>query len=101
MKMIPGSKKEEALNEFFSKVLKEAIDNSCAELKKCLGSIFMDVEIEIQDALQSNLSRMQDIRLRLNECLDNQNHIAIQSSLINACYKIETCDQIMKIIEQE
>ena len=47
IKMIPGTKKEEAISRFFSKSMREALDVCCKDIHICLDDIYIDVEEEI------------------------------------------------------
>lgn len=101
LKMIPGSKKEEALNEYFLRIIREAIENSCIELKMCLDNIFTDVEIEIQDALKVNQIKMQDVQNCMNRLITNRGSLTYRMTITNAYIKINACEYVEELFDLE
>lgn len=98
LKMIHGSKKEEAMNLFLNKSVKNALEVCCEEMHSVLEEIYEDVETEIIDAVeytqkQSELSK---------ECLrliDKNNYEqTAERQIVDAYYLVAACDLIEQIL---
>lgn len=98
VKMIPGAKKESAMNSFFSTCVREALTTCCDEMRSTLDDIYQDVEVEVLgavDVIQKQNMHLQETYAAVNE---SDYEITAKKQMIDAYYLIDTCDMINEII---
>ena len=98
MKMIPGEKKEKALQEFLETVIKNALEVCCSTLNENLEEIFSEVEEEIigkVEYLQNNsavqFSKLEELRA------DNQQE-KVRQMLAEANYIVDVCGLVEEVL---
>lgn len=98
LKMIPGSKKEEALESFFRKVLEEALSDSCEKMKSDLIEICDEVEDAVLgtiDVVKKNCENQSEKLERMNS-EDNNNQM--KTIICDGYYNLFACDLVDKLL---
>lgn len=98
LKMIPGIKKERALQDFYSNILQQAIYESCEEMKRDLSDIFEEVDDEVLGTIDRVKMNCQEQEKKLKEIdMDNSTE-KMKLIICEAYYKTFVCDKITSIL---
>lgn len=98
VRMIPGSKKELAMAEFFSKSVKSALDVCCTEIHSSIDEIYDDVEVEVVGAVDS-IQRQAEQLCNSFSSIDESNYQeTAKKQMIEAYYLNDTCDLVLKLL---
>lgn len=100
MKMLPGRKKEEALDTFLSKSLEETLENCCTNLRKNLKEIDEEVNENIVGTIESIKNTIENQKQQLQN-INSENYVEKSKEIMsNAGYIFNTCELIEKIMEE-
>lgn len=95
VKMIPGSKKESAMSNFFKRSVEEALDTCCLEIKSDLEEIYDEIEEELMGTVDS-IQRQNEQLLNSLSSIDESNYEeTAKSQMIEAYYLVDICDKVM------
>lgn len=98
LKMIPGVKKEAAMDRFLNTAVNGALTVCCAELHACLDEIYEDVESEIIETVESIQKQNEQLKVSLSR-IDRDNYeMTAKQQMINAYYLIDACDTVLEIL---
>ncbi|MFR1377900.1 MAG: hypothetical protein ACLSTJ_02935 [Clostridium neonatale] len=98
VKMIPGSKKEQAMNSFLNESVKNALEVCCGEIRSILEEIYEDVETEIVGAVESIQKQNELFKESLN-LIDKDNYEeTAKRQIADAYYLMDSCNLIEQII---
>ena len=101
LQMIPGNKKEEEMNAFLNKAMREALEQYCKEFRQGLSEIFEEVEEEILQAVED---AGQDA-VRQSEILDGidpDNYVEkTQDVILHSVKIVSLCDIVSGCLEVE
>lgn len=98
LKMIPGLKKEQAMNLFFNQVVKNSLEVCCEKIRSNLDEIYEDVEIEIIGMIESIQKQNELIQESLNS-IDKENYEeTAKNQMIDAYYLIDVCNLVEEIM---
>lgn len=98
VKMIPGAKKEAAMNEFFNTAVTDALDSCCMELQSTLGEIYDDVEIEIVGAIDAIQKQNEHLMESFSSIDEKDYEATAQRQIADAYYLIEICDRVLEML---
>ena len=98
VKMIPGSKKEEAMNLFLNEAVKNALEVCCGEIRSSLEEIYEDVETEVVGVVESIQKQNELFQESLNS-IDKDNYEETATRQITyAYYLVDACNLIEQIL---
>lgn len=98
VKMIPGSKKEEAMSLFLNESVKNALAVGCEEMRLILEEIYEDVEIEVIGAVESIQKQNELFKESIN-LIDKDNYEeTAKKQITNAYYLVDACNLIEQIL---
>ena len=96
VKMIPGSKKEQAVSSFLNETVKNALEVCCGEIRSSLEEIYEDVEIEVVGAVES-IQKQNEVFQESVNSIDKDNYEeTAKRQITDAYYLVDAC----KLIEQ-
>lgn len=99
VKMIPGVKKESAMNAFVASAVSRSLEACCVEIKTTLEEIYEDVEIEIIGAVESIQKQNECCKDSLAAIDENNDELVAKEQIMaQAHYLIDTCDTIERIL---
>ena len=98
MKMIPGSKKEAAMNDFLIKSIKEVLNICCTEMHTSLDDIYDDVEIEVIGAVYSIQKQIEKLQESLSYIEETNYEETARTQLQKAYYCKEVCDLVTELL---
>ncbi|MCI6733159.1 MAG: hypothetical protein MR487_12730 [Lachnospiraceae bacterium] len=99
LKMIPGSKKDEAMSEFTKNSMKLVLNKCCENIRERLNDIFEELEEQISDKIEIV---KQDMELNMHnmEQIDTENLVEQTAVLMNESIEIiAVCDNICELLE--
>lgn len=100
MKMIPGEKKERALQTLFDSAIRNALEIYCANLKDNLDEIFDEVNDEVFNAVDS-IRKTCESQLKRIEKIDADNHREVATKLMSESYYImDVCILVDKLLQE-
>lgn len=98
VKMIPGTKKEEAMKTFLNQTVKHALDICCGELHNSMSEIYDDVEMEVLGAVESIQKKNEQFLEKFNAIdVDNYQETA-KHQMTQAYYLCDVCDLVDEIL---
>ncbi|EYE89099.1 hypothetical protein Q428_04640 [Fervidicella metallireducens AeB] len=95
--MIPGSKKEQAMNSFLNKSIKNALEVCCREFRVNIEEIYEDVETEVISAVESIQKQNELLQERFNSIDKDNYEETAKKQIINAYYLMDVCNLIEQI----
>lgn len=98
MKMIPGAKKEDAMNRFLDSAIKRALEICCANIHSCLEEIYEDVEMEIIGAIDTIQNNNKYLKEKLSSIDDTNYEKTAKEQIWNSNYVINICDTVSTIL---
>lgn len=99
VKMIPGSKKEDAMNTFLNKSVSSALEVCCAEIRSSLEEIYEDVETEIVGAVDTIQKQNELLKESLASVDENNYEVTAKEQMVNAYYLTDICDTVTEILQ--
>lgn len=100
MKMIPGQKKEIALQDFINSVVCNALDLCCVNMKENLKEIYEEVSDEIIGAVEV-VQRDSELQLEQLKKIDEDNFIESKTKIMSdAYYYISVCELTEEILRE-
>ena len=99
VKMIPGSKKEDAMNTFLNKSVSSALEVCCAEIRSSLEEIYEDVETEIVGAVDTIQKQNELLKESLASVDENNYEVTAKKQMVNAYYLTDICDTVTEILQ--
>lgn len=98
VKMISGTRKEEAIKTFLNSSLNKAIEVYCAELCASLDEIYENVEDEIAGAVETVQTQNEMLQASL-DAVDKNNYEETAKKIITEAYYItDVCKMVSEII---
>lgn len=98
VKMIPGSKKEQAMSLFLNEAVKNALEVCCGEIRSSLEEIYEDVETEVVGVVESIQKQNELFQKSLNS-IDKDNYEETATRQItDAYYLVDACNLIEQIL---
>ena len=99
LKMIPGSKKDEAMSEFTKNSIKSALNKCCEDIRERLNDIFEELEEQVSDKIEIVKQDM-ELNMQNMEQIDAEN-LAEQTALLmsESVEIIAVCDNICELLE--
>jgi hypothetical protein len=98
IKMIPGSKKEQAMNSFLNESVKNALEVCCGEIRSILEEIYEDVETEIVGAVESIQKQNELFKKSLNSIDKDNYEETAKRQITDAYYLVDACNLIEQIL---
>ena len=98
IKMIPGSKKEQAMNSFLNESVKNALEVCCGEIRSSLEEIYEDVETEVVGAVESIQKQNELFKESLNSIDKDNYEETAKRQITNAYYLVDACNLIEQIL---
>ena len=98
VKMIPGSKKESAMAEFFSKTVSNALDVCCIELHSTLNEIYDDVEVEIIGAVESIQKQVEQMQESFSAIDEASYEETAKKQMVGAYYITDVCELVLELL---
>ena len=98
IKMIPGVKKETAMEDFFAKSLKYALNACCTEIHSSIEEIYDDVEKEILGTIDSIQRQVEQIQNTFSSIDEKNYEQSAKKQMIEAYYLIEVCDLVNELL---
>ncbi|MFC4803577.1 hypothetical protein [Filifactor villosus] len=98
VKMIPGSKKEVAMNTFLSSSVKEALKKCCSNIHENLDEIYEDVESEIIGAVESIQKENDHLKASLSAIDEDNYEVTARKQMIDAYFSIDACDIVLETL---
>lgn len=98
MKMIPGSKKETAMEQFFQKAIYSALNTCCTEMQLSLDEIYEDVENEVVGAIETIKKQIKQLQDKFSLIDEDDYQEAAKKQITNAFYLNDVCDQIIELL---
>lgn len=100
VKMIPGRKKEEALDEFLGKAFNESLDRCCENLQENLQELYEEVNEEILGTIEIIGKNCERQKEKLSD-IDADNYIEKKNILIGESYYLICASEILERIMEE
>ncbi|MDD3140569.1 MAG: hypothetical protein PHX08_16590 [Lachnospiraceae bacterium] len=98
VKMIPGSKKEQAMNSFLNESVKNALELCCGEIRSSLEEIYEDVETEVVGAVEA-IQKQNELFQESLKSIDKDNYEETATRQItDAYYLVDACNLIEQIL---
>lgn len=98
VKMIPGSKKEQAMNSFLNESIKNALEVCCGEIRSSLEEIYEDVETEVVGAVES-IQKQNELFKESFNSIDKDNYEeTAKRQITDAYYLVDACNLIEQIL---
>ena len=94
LKMPAGNRKQDAMQSFVSKILKDVAILYTAHISKSLAEIYNDFEINIEENLH-NIEKVLHSYQQMNISLDNKDLVSYEQQIANANIKIFIYDKIL------
>lgn len=94
VKMISGSKKEAALDSFFSATFRRALDSYCNEYRSFMNDISNDVETEVKDAVETLQKQIEEIQKSLASVDENNYEETSKEQMTKAYYLKDVCELV-------
>lgn len=100
MKMIPGEKKERAMQEFLDETIKNALNICCKSIKEKLDEIFEEVNEEVVGMVEV-LQNDSVIHLKQIETIDADNYTESMTKLMSEAYYImDACNLVNELLQE-
>lgn len=96
--MIPGSKKEEAMNTFLDQSVSSALEVCCKEIRNSLEEIYEDVETEVLGAVDTIQKQNELLKESLASVDENNYEVTAKKQMVEAYYMIDVCDAVSQIL---
>ena len=96
--MIPGLKKETAMEDFFAKSLKYALNACCTEIHSSIEEIYDDVETEILGTIDSIQRQVEQLQNTFSSIDEKNYEQSAKKQMIEAYYLIEVCDLVNELL---
>lgn len=98
LKMPAGNRKQDAMQDFVLKVLKDVATSYTAYISKSLAQIYDDFEINIEENLRS-IEKILYSYQQINISLDKEDLISYEQQIANADIKVFLYDKILNKME--
>lgn len=99
IKMLPGERKEQAMEQYMQKVLRKAIDKWYGQFREALTDIVEDAEEEIMEKI-GNVEAETERQSRMLKELEEDPSLEKTEQVMRAAQEITAaCDTIMSIVE--
>lgn len=98
LKMPAGNRKQDAMQEFVSKVLKDTAASYTVHISKSLAQIYDDFEMNIEENLR-NIGKTLHSYQQMNISLDNEDLISYEQQIANADIKVFLYNKIVNEME--
>lgn len=98
VKMIPGIKKEQAMNSFLNESIKNALEVSCEEIRSILEEIYEDVEFETVGTVEAIQKQNELLKERLSSVDKDNYEETAKRQITDAYYIMDACDLIEQIL---
>lgn len=98
MTMIPGEKKETAMNDFFEEAAKLALNKCCEDLHSSLDEIYEDVEIEIIGAVESIQNQIEQLQAGFDSIDEENYEETAKKQMVDAYCLTDTCDLVLDLL---
>lgn len=99
IKMIPGAKKEDAMNEFLHETVKYALEECCKELRSSLEEIYEDVKQEVIGAVESIQKQIELLQNGIGSIDEDNHEETSKQQMIDAYYLLDTFKLVEEIME--
>lgn len=98
VKMIPGSKKEEAMKSFFNKSVEKSLEVCCLEIHSKLEEIYQDVEEEIMSGVESIQKQNEFLKEKFNSINKDNYEETKYKQLSDAYYLLDAFNLVDEIL---
>lgn len=98
VKMIPGAKKEAAMNELFNSAVNSALGVCCTEIRSSLEEIYDDVETEVVGAIDFIQRQNEHLKESFASIDEKDFEATAQKQMVDAYYLIDICDNVLEIL---
>lgn len=98
VKMIPGAKKETAMNAFLARSVSSALEACCTEIHESLEEIYDDVKTEIVGAVESIQKQNEYLQENFSSIDENDYETTAKKQMVDACFLIDACDMIFEML---
>lgn len=98
LKMPAGNRKQDAMQEFVSKVLKDTAASYTVHISKSLAQIYDDFEMNIEENLRGIEKSLHSYQ-QMNISLDNEDLISYEQQIANADIKVFLYDRVLNEME--
>lgn len=98
VKMIPGSKKEEAMSIFLNQSVRSALEACCMKFRSYLEEIYEDAETEVVGAVDTIQKQNELLKERLASVDENNYEATAKKQMIDAYYMMDVCDAVSQIL---
>lgn len=98
VKMIPGTKKEDAMCTFLNRSVSSALESCCKEIRNSLEEIYEDVETEVLgtvDTIQRQNELLQESLAAVDE---NDYEVTAKKQMVKAYYMVDVCGAVSQIL---
>ena len=100
IKMIPGTKKETAMQDFLKKLTADALNTGCSFIQESIEELFEGAETEIMDAVET-LKKNSALSIEQLQKLDTDDLDKKSNVAENARYLIKVCELTNEILTEE
>lgn len=99
LKMIPGTKKDEAMSVFMRTSIEAALDRCCSDIRESLNDVFDELEEQISDKMEYVKKEM-ELNVQNMEQIDDENFVQQTELLMTEANRINAvCDSICELLE--
>lgn len=98
VRMIPGTKKESAMSDFFARTMKNALESCCNELRSSLDEIYEDVEVEIVGAVEMVKKQTETLQESFSAVDEANYEETVKKQMTEAYYLRDVCDLVMELL---
>lgn len=99
MKMIPGSKKETAMNSFLNAAVKQSLEECCKQIRSSLDEIYEDIETEVIGAIDI-ISVQSEKMIENLSLVDGENcEETAKKQLVQSYYLLDVISMIDDVLE--
>ena len=99
MKMIPGSKKETAMNSFLNAAVKQSLEECCKQIRSSLDEIYEDIETEVIGAIDI-ISVQSEKMIENLSLVDGENYEeTAKKQLVQSYYLLDVISMIDDVLE--
>lgn len=98
IKMIPGTKKESAMSDFFSKSVAGALDVCCTYIHSSLDEIYDDVEAEVVGAVEAIQKQTEQLQGSFSAIDEKNYEETAKKQMVDAYFLNDVCDLVLELL---
>lgn len=98
LKMIPGTKKEEALDVFFKNVLQEALSDSCEKMKSDIREVCDEVEDMVLGTIELVKNNCENQTEKLEQLNSEDNKAQMKTVICDGYYNLFACELVEQLM---